>query len=220
MSDLGTITHFSVLCETIQLARQLLTLGIDAATNNRTRNIQWTSLNLKLVGFLGKQGSTYGNQLEQANKIRKGRGKIITKKNPKNYTKTIVQTRERDKLKRRTGNRGAMGDMANLHKRRGARWLEIQMGREINKEQLKLIRAEQKNQSGNTDRRTATGDAQKGMIINQWGKLQTGNLEDDTDDNRCRRIQQESQRRQQQTMCQKRIWGMTALSKNQRHTCC
>lgn len=43
------------------------------------------------------------------------------KKNPKNYTKTIVQTRERDKLKRRTGNRVAMGDIANLHKRRGAR---------------------------------------------------------------------------------------------------
>lgn len=157
MSDLGTITHFSVLCETIQLARQSLTLGIDAATNNRTRNIQWTSLNLKLVGFRGKQGSTYGNQLEQANKIRKGRGKIITKKNPKNYTKTIVQTRERDKLKRRTGNRGAMGDMANLHKRRGARWLEIQMGRQINKEQLKLIRAEQKNQRGNTDKEDCDG---------------------------------------------------------------
>lgn len=138
----------------------------------------------------------------------------------KNYTKTIVQTRERDKLKRRTGNRGVVGDTGNLHKRTGARWLEIQMGREINKEQLKLIRAEQKNQSGNTDRRTATGDAQKGRIIKQWGKHQTGNLEDDTDDNRCRGIQQESQCIQQQTTCQKRIWGMTALSKNQRHTCC
>lgn len=59
------------------------TLGIDAATSNRTSNIQWTSLNLKLVGFRGRQGSKYGNQLEQANKIRKGRGKIITgKKKP------------------------------------------------------------------------------------------------------------------------------------------
>lgn len=58
------------------------------------------------------------------------------------------------------------------------------MGREINKEQLKLIRAEQKNQSGNKDRRAATGDTQKDGIIEQWGKHQTRNLEEDMDGTR------------------------------------